>query len=192
MCPFTATSLTDDRLASRYPREISLADATEVTLTPMVPSDWKMLEDFIGDTPAADRKFFRRDISDPDRVMRWCTELDYQHILPLLAWHEGRIVADAALQREPGLWTAHIGRLRVLVHPDYRHLGLATHLVDELTDIARDFGLHKLVHECAAEQTDLISMLAQRGFGVAARLPDFICDRNSQYHEMVLMVLGLE
>src|SRR5580700_7956735 len=89
-------------VSARFPREVDISDGTKLTLAPMVASDWQYLEDLLRTTPAAERRFFRHDVGDAERVERWCSELDYRNNLPLLAWHGGRIVADATLEQEPG------------------------------------------------------------------------------------------
>jgi len=180
-----------DSIAGRYPREIDLPDGAHLTLTPMVPSDWQFLEVFLRAVPEAEGRFFRQDTTIAERVEQWCSELDYRHVLPLLAWSGDRIVADAVLEQEPGLWTAHVGKVRLLVHPEFRRRGVGARLLQELIELARESGLHKLVFECAADQTELIDHLTRCDFVAAARLPDFIRDRFGKPHDMVLMVRDL-
>jgi RimJ/RimL family protein N-acetyltransferase len=176
---------------SRFPREIVIGDGTKLTLAQMVASDWQMLEDLLRATPDDERQFFRHDVSDAERVKQWCSQLDYRHNLPLLAWHGGQIVADATLEQEPGFWTAHVGKVRLLVRPDFRCRGVATTLMESLIELAGDLNLHRLVYECAVEQTDLMNFLMRLKFKPAATLPEFIRDRNGQFHDMVLLVHSL-
>jgi ribosomal protein S18 acetylase RimI-like enzyme len=178
-------------VSATYPKELKLRDQTEVTLTPMVPSDWQLVGDFLSAIHPDDRLFLRHDISDPEIVERWCTELDYKHVFPLLAWVDGRVVADGTLNQDPGLWTAHLGRLRVLVHPEFRRRGLGELITDELIAVATAQGLNKAVVECASEQKDLIEFLGEKGFRQAARLEGFVKDRNGKDHAMIIMVREL-
>ena len=188
---FSDTAEIDLRLARRYPRDVTLRDGTPITLTPMVPSDWQMLEAFLKATPAEERLFFRRAASESDRVRRWCSELDYRNTLPILAWKGDRIAADVILQREAGLWTSHVGRLRLLVHPPYRRRGLGTLMIGEALELAREHALHKVTYECAAEQREQIAFLLELGFHQAACLPDFVRDRSGHLHDMVLLVANV-
>ena len=192
MMPFSDIDQLDEYISAHFPQEISLRDGTELTLAPMVPSVWPMMEEFVGATPDEERKFFRHEASDPALVQRWCSELDYRHTLPLLAWHSDEVAADATLQREAGIWTAHVGRMRLLVRPEFRRRGLGERMLHETIKLAAELGLHKLVHECAAEQENLIGLLSALGFHEAARLPDFIRDQHGAYHDMVLMIRELE
>jgi GNAT superfamily N-acetyltransferase len=178
-------------VADRYPREVSVKDRTPVTLTPMVPSDWELLGKFLARVPEQERLFLRHDITSAGIVEQWCRELDYKHTLPLLAWIGGEVVADGTLHLEPGLWTSHLGRVRVLVDPTRRRLGIGALLLEELCNVGKTLGLHKIVVECAAEQADLIQMLERIGFHQAARLEGFVLDRNQQLHALIVMVRGL-
>jgi GNAT superfamily N-acetyltransferase len=172
-----------DRVAARYPRE-----EYGLTIVPMVASDWSMLEQFLADTPADEQRFFRRSGSDQGRVERWCRQLDYRHTLPLLAWQDDQIVADAVLERESGLWTSHVGKVRMLVHPAHRRRGLGGMMMRELLAVAAALNLHKLVYECAGEQHSLIGFLKRQRYKEAARLPEFIRDFDGRLHDLVVMV----
>lgn len=180
-----------ESIALRYPRDVHLTDGFALTLTPMVPSDCQFLQRFLEAVPQPEQRFFREDASVAERVERWCTELDYRNVIPLLAWHGDQIVGDATLEQEPGLWTAHVAKVRLMVHPDFRRRGLGRRLLDELIELGRELGLHKLVYECAAEQRELTEHLMRSKFIPAARLADFIRDRNGRLHDMVILVRDL-
>lgn len=183
----TTVDWLEERLAGRYPREVTIG-GLPLVLAPMVPSDWGALQRFLEATPRSERLFFRHRLSDSERIERWCSELDYRHVFPLIAWSGDAIVADAGLMQEPDLWTSHVGRLRLLVHPDYRGRGVGTAMIRELIDVGRQLGLHKLVHECAGPQTELITLLSNSGFREAARLPEFVRAQDGGIHDLVMMV----
>lgn len=178
----------DERLTDRYPKRIECSDGETHVVTPMVPSDWQSVERFLASIPDCERRFFRYDMSDSQRVEQWCAMLNYREVLPLLAWDGERIAADIALQLDPGQWTSHIGKLRLLVHPDYRSRGVGRALLREMVDVARCIGLHKLIHECAAPQMELITLLQETGFSEAARVPGFIRDHDGGIHDLVVML----
>ena len=192
MQPLSESAELTELVGRRYPRAVEPEIGLRLTLTPMVASDWQLLERFLRDTPDAERRYFRREATDPARVERWCSELDYQHIFPLLAWQDDQIVADAVLQREPSLWTSHVGKLRLLVHSTFRGRGVGRCMVHELVDLACQLDLHKVIYECAAEQQSLIAFLQRVGFSNVARLPDFIRDRDGMLHDMVVMSKSLD
>ena len=61
-------------------------------------------------------------------------------------------------------------------------------MLNSLIELAGDLGLRRLVYECAAEQKELMAFLMRLDFKPAATLPEFICDRSGQFHDMVFMV----
>lgn len=181
----------DVAITTRYPRELSLRDQRTLTITPLVPSDWPMLEEFLKAIPNEEHRFFRRNLSGQQRVRRWCSERDYSRSLPLLAWEGSHIVADVTLLREPDSWRSHVGTLRLLVRPDNRNQGIGVAMLDEIIALAGELGLRKLQHECAATQTSLIHFLERSGFRGEAVLREFIRDPQGQLHDMVIMAMDV-
>lgn len=184
-------SVLDERITSRFPQAIRTRDGAELTVTPLVPSDWPFLESFLRGIPQDEQNYLRHDIREPGLVERWCATLDYNHVLPALAWKGDRIVADGVLYREPGLWTAHVGKMRLVVDPEFRGQGIGREMTQLLIQLARDLGLHKVVTECAAEQETLKAFMKHLGFEEVARLPEFVRDRQGRFHDMAVLVYSL-
>jgi RimJ/RimL family protein N-acetyltransferase len=78
--------------------------------------------------------------------------LNYDRVLPLLVWVNGRVVADGTLHWSRAGARRHVGELRILVGPEYRNRGLGTTLMCELADIANGTGLELLTFEVVAEK----------------------------------------
>ena len=177
------------RIAERYPLTLRLSNGSALMVSPVGRTDLHLLDQFVQNVPFADRGFLYQDLSVI--VERWCADLDEEHCLPLLARRGERIVADASLHLEPEPWMSHIGKLRVFVHPDERGCGIGSALVGHLQSVAAELGRHKLVCECAAEQSELIALLRKLLFREEARLPEFIRDPRGRLHDMVLMACPL-
>src|SRR6185436_11506873 len=93
-----------------------------------------------------------------------------------LAMCDGKIVGDATLHQDLGGWKRHIGRVSVLVHPNFRGRGLAKTLITEIVDIARNTGLEKVEAEFIGEQEGAIKLFAMLGFSNLLRLEDYVKD----------------
>jgi ribosomal protein S18 acetylase RimI-like enzyme len=104
---------------------------------------------------------------------------------------DGKIVADATLHQQLGGWKRHIGRISVLVHPQYRGRGLARAMVAEIVDLSRNVGLNKVEAEFIGEQEAAIKMFAMLGFSNLLRLEDYVKDMQAVSHDYVLMGLDL-
>lgn len=87
-------------------------------------------------TPEEDRYYLKDDVTSPKLIQRWAEEPDYDRALPLLARVDGKVVADGSLHRTRTRTTGrrHVGKVRILVTPAYRHHGLGTTLMRELED----------------------------------------------------------
>ena len=181
-----------DSIVEQYPREISLKDGLKTVLRPLKPSDEKAFHDFFLAVPEPERMFIKHRVTDPDVIRDWCQNIDLGRNLPLLALAANRIIGDATLHQQLGGWKRHIGRVSVLVHPQYRGRGLAKALVVEIIEIARNLGLEKLEAEFIGEQETAITMFGLLGFGPLARLPAYVRDMKAVSHDYVLLGLGLE
>jgi len=174
-----------------YPRELCLPGGLECSIRPLVADDEQAFYDFFSAVPAEERLFIKHPIHDPAIIRAWCQNIDYERILPLLAWSDGRIVADASLHQQQGGWKRHIGRVSVLVHPEYRGRGLARMLVAELLDIARNLGLERMEAEFIGGQERALKVFGMLGFEQLVRLPDYVKDMQAVTHDYVLMGLEL-
>jgi ribosomal protein S18 acetylase RimI-like enzyme len=96
------------------------------------------------------------------------------------------------LHQQLGGWKRHVGRVSVLVHPEFRGRGLATRLVSEIIEIARGAGLEKVEAEFIGEQEAAIKMFAMLGFSQLVRLDDYVKDMQAISHDYILMGLDLK
>jgi GNAT superfamily N-acetyltransferase len=185
------TTMTLETLLDEYPREIALKDEFKCELRPLETSDEQALHEFILAVPERERMFIKHRITDPEVIQEWCRNIDYGRNLPLLALRDGMIIGDATLHQQLGGWKRHIGRVSVLVHPQYRGRGLARTLISELVEIARQLGLAKLEAEFIGEQEKAMKMFALLGFVHLLRLDDYVRDMQAISHDYILMGLEL-
>src|SRR5712671_4186286 len=141
-----------DSIVEQYPREISLKDGLQTVLRPLKPSDEKAFHDFFLAVPEPERMFIKHRVMDPEVIRDWCRNIDLGRNLPLLALANGKIVGDATLHQQLGGWKRHIGRISILILPEFRGRGLARAMIAEMIDLARQAGLEKLEAEFIGEQ----------------------------------------
>ena len=173
----------------RYPRSVELKDKTVVKIRPMKESDEAALAEFFGRLPLPERRLFKDDVTDPEVISRWCKNINYESILPLLAFDGDRIVADVSLHREKRGWMSHVARIRISVDPDARGRGLATSLIKELVDIAPDYGVCILDAEVLAEQKGAMKVFEDQDFVCIASLPQHALDLNHKAHDLLVYSL---
>jgi len=182
----------EDILEEKYPKKAKLEDGTPITIRPMSPKDEKALVTFFNQIPKNDIAFLREDIADSKVIHNWCHSVNYNRIMPLLATKGDEIIADATLHMLEGGWMSHIGRVRIVVHPQYRKKGLATLLVSEIMKIAVQMGLEKLDGEFMGEQEGPIHVFEKLGFEKTAILPDHVRDIEGDNHDLVILIYSLQ
>jgi len=178
-------------ILDQYPKDIELKGKFSCTLRPLKEDDEMSFHEFFLAVPTNERMFIKHRVTEPSVIHDWCQDIDYGRNLPLLALHEGLIIADATLHQQLGGWKRHIGRVSVLVHPQYRGRGLAKTMIAEIVELARHHGLEKIEAEFIGEQEAAIKMFAMLGFSELCRLPEYVKDMQAVAHDYVLMGLSL-
>lgn len=176
----------------KFPKVVTLKDSKKATLRPLRRDDEKDFHKLFQGIPEPERMFIKHRVTDLEVIRDWCRNIDYGRNLPMVALIGGKIIGDATLHQQLGGWKRHIGRVSVLVHPDFRGRGLARALVSEIIEIARGAGLEKVEAEFIGEQETAIKMFAMLGFSQLLRLEDYVKDMQAVTHDYVLMGLELK
>jgi len=176
----------------KFPKVVTLKDGKKATLRPLRRDDEKDFHRLFQGIPEPERMFIKHRVTDLEVIHDWCRNIDYGRNLPMVALIGGKIIGDATLHQQLGGWKRHIGRVSVLVHPDFRGRGLARALVGEIIEIARGAGLEKVEAEFIGEQEAAIKMFAMLGFSQLLRLEDYVKDMQAVTHDYVLMGLELK
>jgi GNAT superfamily N-acetyltransferase len=175
-----------------YPKEIKLKDGSRCRLRPLRKEDEKNFHEFFLAVPESERMFIKHRVTDPAVIREWCLNIDLGRNLPLLALIDGKIVGTGTLHQQLGGWKRHIGRVSVLVLPQFRGRGLARALVNETVELARNVGLEKVEAEFIGSQDAAIKMFALMGFSNLVRLEDYVKDMQAITHDYILMGLNLK
>jgi GNAT superfamily N-acetyltransferase len=176
----------------KYPKDIKLKDGSMCRLRPLRKEDEKAFHLFFLAVPEPERMFIKHRVTQPEVIREWCQNIDLGRNLPLLAWMDKKVVGAATLHQQLGGWKRHIGRVSVLVLPQYRGRGLARALVSEIVSFARSVGLEKVEAEFIGEQEAAIKMFALLGFSNLVRLESYVKDMQAISHDYILMGLDLK
>jgi GNAT superfamily N-acetyltransferase len=175
-----------------FPKTISLKDGKKATLRPLRKDDEKDFHKLFLGIPEPERMFIKHRVTEIALIRDWCQNLDYGRNLPMVGLLGGKITGVATLHQQLGGWKRHIGRVSVLVHPEFRGRGLARALIAEILDIARRAGLEKAEAEFIGEQAAAMHMFAMLGFSQLSRLEDYVKDMQATSHDYILMGLELK
>ena len=175
-----------------YHKDGVLKDGSRVSLRSMVKEDREKLLEFFRGLDAKALSFLRNDVRDPAVIERWVSHIDYNRVFPLVAEAEGRIVGDVTLHRRQVGWKRHLGNVRVVVAKDYQNRGLGTLLINEIVELAGEFGLEKLLAEVHLQALGAIAMFKKAGFSVKAVFEDLVKDPAGQNSDLVVMVCDVQ
>jgi RimJ/RimL family protein N-acetyltransferase len=174
-----------------YPKSITLKDGAAITVRLMTRDDEHDVSRFFAGLPEESRRYLGSEVTDRRVIARWMRELDYGKKLPLLAEHEGRIVASATLLRQTFGWGRHVGEVRVVIAPQFQGRGLGGILLDEIGEIGTQIGLRKLVARIVTGRTDIIRALERAGFRSVAVLKEYVKDAAGRYADLSILVREL-
>ena len=175
-----------------YPKTILLRDGTKVVIRPLAREDSTRLLEFFQRIPEEERYYLKEDVVSPEVIQRWCYDIDFRRVVPIVAMVGDEIVADATLHRSRAMARCHVGELRIVVDPAYREIGLGRRLIGELLDIAVELGLIAAVFELVDRHENLaIAAAKSMGFQVVAILKERIRDIWGDHQDLVIMELPL-
>lgn len=170
---------------------ITLKDGGYVLLRPMVKTDRPHLEELFLPSGEDDMRYFRHNVKDPQLLQKWCDDLDYDEVLPLLALVKDRAVGSGSLHFFKGP-RRHIAEVRLFLSRDYRKRGLGMKMIHVLADVARRQGLSMLIAEIIAEKTKIVRAFEQIGFTSQCHLEDFFMFPDGDCADVVFMTLRLK
>ena len=175
----------------RYPQETILRDGRKVLLRPFTEKDVDALYTFFQHLPVAYRRFAWDPIENRAIVERWGREIDYAKALPILAFDGNRIIADATLHRRKGGPLRLVGRIKWMIDPAFRGVGLGTTLVNHLINIARERGLRHVNSMLISDlEADSVKTLETLGFKSYLQ-PAYGTDPDGNQHDMTKLILKL-
>ncbi len=175
----------------RYPQEAALRDGRRVLFRPFTAQDTEALFEFFQRLPDTTRRFAWDRIDDRGLIESWGRNLDYGRVFPLIAVDGTRIVADATLHRREGGPLRLVGRVKWLLDPELRGVGLGTLLVSHFIATARHNGLRHLSCMLISDlEADAVETLKGLGFD-AYVVPGYGTDPDGNQHDMTKLVLAL-
>lgn len=170
-----------------YPKEVTLRTGEKVILRPMVKEDEQRLLDFFLRLPEEDRLFLKNDVTDPNVIKSWAQNIDYEHVIPILAEIDDRIIGDATLHRRTTEQPTDIGEVRIVIDRDFRRRGLGKRLAREIYYLALSKKMNRLVAEVVEDQHAVIKTFEILGFRRERVLENQAKDLHGKKHNLVVM-----
>jgi RimJ/RimL family protein N-acetyltransferase len=169
---------------------INLINGKRILLRPLLEEDQKRLFSLFSEAPEEDTRFLKDQVKDPLLVERWVSNLNYDKVLPLVAYCDDRVVGDCTLHRGHNS-SRHLGEIRIFLARDYRGVGLGSKMIQEMSEVARKVDLQFLRAEIILDHVKVIKAFRRLGFDLRCTLDDFFMRRDGVTHDIALMIKRL-
>jgi len=156
---------------------------TDVEVRSLVPDDVGALTEFFANVPEGDRTFFKEDVADPAVIAGWVAVADRHRLIALV---DGDVAGYAAVLKGIG-GSSHVGELRLVIAPEYRHRGIGRLLAQRAVVEALELGVVKLVVDILAGQDRLYGMFIKLGFEQEGRLRRHVRSASGETHDLLVL-----
>jgi len=174
----------------RYPQEAVLRDGRHVLIRPFKETDVDALYDFFHRLPLEYKRFAWDNVDNRSLIEEWGRNIDYAKVFPLIALDGHHIVADATLHRLGGPLRL-VARVKWMLDPAYRGVGLGTTLVNQLINVARERGMRHVNSMLISDlEADAVKTLETLGFKSIVQ-PGYGTDPDGNQHDMTKLILKL-
>ena len=147
---------------------------------------------FLNSLDEETKLYLKYDVSDIELVRERLKAISTGTRITLVARTEAKqIVGSATVYWSKFGWKAHIGKLRVVVHPHCRCQGLAQGLTSMIFTLALEQGLTILAAQFRADDAVSQRLLQRLGFKSEALLKNHIHDKLGCKHDLRIMVADL-
>jgi RimJ/RimL family protein N-acetyltransferase len=173
-----------------FPKTVKLGSDT-FTLRLMSAQDRTAILTFANQLSENDLLFMRRDVTKPEAVDAWISDIQAEHATSILVELNDGIVAYGTLYFNQLFWNRHLGEIRVLVSSPYRGHGIGTRLTRELMKFAQEMELEKIITYMAVDDRGARTVVEELGFKPEAILADWVKTRDERHHDLLIMSTSL-
>lgn len=177
---------------SEFPKTAKLPKGESVELRVMSIDDRDAVLQFAQSLAEEDLLFLRVDLTEPEVVDEWMSNLASGNSSSLAAYDDNGLIGYATVHRTAARWTRKVGEIRVNIAPSYRAKGLGRILTSEIFDLARDLGLKKLMANMTTDQRGAQAAFGRLGFITEALLSDFVEDKLGNSRDLVIMSYNVD
>jgi GNAT superfamily N-acetyltransferase len=176
----------------RYPKEVVLKQGTEASIRPLEKDDEELLKRFYLELPERDRWYMKYDVSNPDVIHKWIDGIGGDSVFSTIALCENRIVGHSSLHKRDFGSTKHVGRLRIMVAPEYQRKRLGTWMLVDTIQYAMDLGLEMLRADFTmGVENTAIEAAYKLDFFQEAVLRDYVRDQRGYRYDLLIMIKRL-
>jgi ribosomal protein S18 acetylase RimI-like enzyme len=176
----------------RYPKECVLKGCQEVVIRPLAFEDEQLLFRFFKEIPEEDRWYMRYNVTDSGVIKKWFESIGAGTVESIVALCGDRIIGHGSLHIRGFGSTRHVGRFRIIIHPEFRMQRLGTWMALDLIQLALDKGLEILRTDLVVGPEDVaIDALRKLDFVKRSEIKDYAKDHQGNRHNLAIMIKRL-
>lgn len=169
------------------PSAITFQDGRSVSIRLLAETDRDALMVFGESLPEDDWIYAEEDLRNPVIVTRLINAFAAENWRQLVAVTPGGVIAAYAIVRRLPGWSSHVGDIRLIVHKNWRGMGLGTTMARAVKDAARDLGVSKLIVDMLEAQQEGREIFEKLGFRVEGTFADHARDRQGRRHTLLTL-----
>ena len=150
---------------------VQMKSGTRLLRRPLKEDDFEKLMGLFSLIPDEEARTLKHDIKDEEMVKKWCSNIDFDDVLSLVACTEDKIVGDITLHLGKGPYR-HTAEIRIVLAPEYRGKKLGMIMLNEMEEVARRLELMFLTSEVLLHQIGLIRAFRRLGYDLRCILDD--------------------
>jgi len=174
-------------------KTFTVRDGRKVILRPPKREDLDDLLDFINSLVREEAPILLMSELSREEEKKWLDErlmsIKKGEVIYLVAEIEGKVVAGGEISKHKGRMS-HVGTLGIAVKSGYRHLGIATKLVESLLQEAKKQGLKTIRLEVLKNNLPAIALYKKLGFKKTGEIPRSVFWRG-RYVDLIIMALQI-
>jgi L-amino acid N-acyltransferase YncA len=176
---------------SEYLEKLELADGTGITVRSTTRADVDQVMEFFDCLPDAEKQCVRVELRNREDFEKRYDKLDKGYVVRLVAEKEGVLIGEACLETMRYGWLRKSGEVRMVVHPDYRELGVPRILAREIFLLAARKGLDNLIARVVDCQKEALEIYKSLHFELEATQKKHAVDLDGNLHDVYLMTFNL-
>lgn len=173
-----------------FPKAINV-NGYKYTFRLMSEKDRNRILTFANSLSEADLSFMRRDITQPEAVDAWIEDVKSQLAVTILVEDGGNMAGYGTLYYNHVYWNRHLAEVRILVSSPYRNHGIGKKLARELTQLAKERRLAKVIAYMTVDNLSARHVMEGMGFRPEAILADWVKTRDERTHDLLIMSTSL-
>lgn len=175
-----------------YPKEFLLKDVIKVVIRPLLDEDYILLRVFYSGIPREDLLICKDDAIRRESLENWFMYLSHERVAELVTLRNNEIVAMGSLHARERHCSNAL-ELKLIVHPDYRGLGIGSLMFNMLCYEGLIYGFHKIIVRYFPDNIRFITILGHYNFEPETVLQNYVLDEAAnEWKDLVIASCNLQ